>query len=657
MKYPRYRNYKDSGVEWLGYVPEGWDIKRLKSVCSLVGGGTPSKDNLSYWMNGTVLWVSPKDMTCKTILSAEDTITEQAVLESATNVIAKGMPLIVARSGILKHTLPVAVAGCRLTINQDLKAFCFTEHILPYYFAYWIEGNSDALLPEWRQVGATVESIDIPQMMNSCIAIPPLCEQQIITTYLDVKTGVIDTLITEQEKLITLLKEKRQAVISHAVTKGLNPDAPMKDSGVEWLGMVPEGWVVKRLRYLCELNPRKSEVGIDASQNVSFIPMEAVGTEGEQLVSTQRKLEEVYSGYTYFREQDILIAKITPCFENGKGVCARNLINGVGFGSTEFHVLGTHGGLLPQFLYYITVSTEFRKLGEAAMTGATGQKRVPEEFLKNYLCVIPPVKEQQEIVNYIQLMTEKLDVLRTECVKQIDLLLERRQTLISAAVTGKIDVRNFAKSVATATQPVATKSLNYFRRTVFAAEIVEQMCDKQEFGHVMFQKCLYVAQYHLQIDGFAENYYRQTAGPYDGTLLRSVEGQMAKGRWFQTIRRGKKYYYKRLEKCGKFKQYFDNYFGTVADELSRVLGLFRKMTTDQVEIVATLYAVWNDFLIKNEMFDDTKIITEVLTNWDDSKKRFSQERWQTALNWMRDEGLVPTGFGQATKISHKKRKS
>jgi type I restriction enzyme S subunit len=149
-----------------------WPVFHLKHLAQLRGGGTPSKENEAFWSNGDVPWVSPKDMKRRVIMDTEDYITEAAVDGSATSFVDAGSPLLVVRSGILRHTLPVAIAGRRVTLNQDMKAFRLDGRLNAGFLAYWIEGQSSELLLEWRQFGATVESIDITRMMTGRIALP-----------------------------------------------------------------------------------------------------------------------------------------------------------------------------------------------------------------------------------------------------------------------------------------------------------------------------------------------------------------------------------------------------------------------------------------------------------------------------------------------------
>ncbi|TFH84865.1 restriction endonuclease subunit S [Billgrantia azerbaijanica] len=214
-----------------------------------------------------------------------------------------------------------------------------------------------------------------------------------------------------------------------------------KDSGVEWLGEVPAHWAVKRLRYVAELNPSKSEVWtLPAESSVSFIPMEAVGEDGSLSLEQTRPIGEVLAGYTYVREGDVTIAKITPCFENGKGAVMRGLKNHVGFGTTELTVMRPIAGLTTSdYLYRVISSEPFRVLGESSMYGAGGQKRVPDDFVRNFSIAWPPYKEQEQIQAFLDHEIARIDALVEEQQRLIELLKEKRQAVISHAVTKGLD--------------------------------------------------------------------------------------------------------------------------------------------------------------------------------------------------------------------------
>jgi type I restriction enzyme S subunit len=189
-----------------------------------------------------------------------------------------------------------------------------------------------------------------------------------------------------------------------------------------------------------ESNPVPSEVrGLPGETEVSFVPMEAVGEHGGLSLETTKQLEDVKSGYTYFRDGDVVIAKITPCFENGKGALAAGLTNGIAFGTTELHVLRTTKCADRRFLYYVTLSDAFRRLGEADMYGAGGQKRVSESFVRNFSQSLPSVPEQRAIAAFLDRETARIDALVAKKERLIELFQEQRTALITRAVTKGLD--------------------------------------------------------------------------------------------------------------------------------------------------------------------------------------------------------------------------
>jgi len=212
-----------------------------------------------------------------------------------------------------------------------------------------------------------------------------------------------------------------------------------KDSEIEWLGQVPKDWSIKRLKFVADINPSRTD-GMDDSTQCVFIPMEAMNNDGTFDQSVQRPLSEVKTGFTCFAKDDVIFAKITPCFENGKGALLSKLETDVGFGSTEFHVLRIRKGkTAPRFLYYLTVSGAFRRLGEAFMQGVAGQKRVTNDFVRDFITGIPSPVVQDKIADFLDKKTSQIDALITKKERMIELLKEERAAVINQAVTKGLD--------------------------------------------------------------------------------------------------------------------------------------------------------------------------------------------------------------------------
>lgn len=209
-----------------------------------------------------------------------------------------------------------------------------------------------------------------------------------------------------------------------------------KESGVQWLGQVPKHWEIKRGRFIMRVNPPAPLLrNLKEDQEVSFVPMDAVNELGGIRLEQTRIKAEVSGGYTEFQDGDVVIAKITPCFENGKGSIATGLVNSAAYGTTELHVLRASQTLDYRFLFYLTITDGYRKLGESEMYGAGGQKRVPPDFCKDFLTPLPPLPEQVAIADFLNRETGRLDTLMAKKRQLIALLKEKRTALISRIVT------------------------------------------------------------------------------------------------------------------------------------------------------------------------------------------------------------------------------
>ncbi|TLD43430.1 MAG: Type I restriction-modification system, specificity subunit S [Candidatus Jettenia ecosi] len=214
-----------------------------------------------------------------------------------------------------------------------------------------------------------------------------------------------------------------------------------KDSGIEWVGEIPDHWEIKRLKYLAKVNSSKKNFDLEnnSETEVVFLPMEKVSKHGTIDQDLRKKSNEVSTGFTYFERNDIIVAKITPCFENGKGAFLENLETEFGFGSTEFHVLRASNKINKKFLFYQTKTDRFMNIGEAFMIGSAGQKRVPLSFVESFIIGIPQLEEQIAVANYLDEKTIQIDKLISNKQKLIDLLREECTAIINQAVTKDID--------------------------------------------------------------------------------------------------------------------------------------------------------------------------------------------------------------------------
>jgi type I restriction enzyme S subunit len=274
------------------------------------------------------------------------------------------------------------------------------------------------------------------------LPIPPCLEQDQIVRYLDWKVSMINKYINAKKRQIELLKERKQAIINQAVTKGLDSRVPMKDSGIEWLGKMPAHWEIMKLKHFATVNASNRSFSYGDKDEVVFLPMENINADGTIDNSIKKRIYEVKTGFSSFAKNDVIIAKITPCFENGKGAYLNNLESQIGFGTTELINLRAKENILPEYLYWISMSSQFRILGERNMTGTAGQKRITSNFVSCFTIAIPDIPEQEKILGFIKDNICKINKFINRNGSVIQLLNECRTRLVSDVVTGKVNVQN-----------------------------------------------------------------------------------------------------------------------------------------------------------------------------------------------------------------------
>ncbi|MGO3169083.1 restriction endonuclease subunit S, partial [Senegalia sp. (in: firmicutes)] len=415
LKYRNKDEMKDSGVEWLGDVPREWEVKKLKHVSICLDGkrvplSSQEREKIQgiypYWgANGVVDYINDYLIDSEVILLGED---GAPFFDNYKNVAF----LIKGRVWVNNH---IHILEPR-NINSSFLLNCLNTVDYKNYIK-----------------GSTRDKLTQTDMKEIFIQYPCFLEQQKIANFLDIKTSQFDSIISKKEKLIEKLEEAKKSLISEVVTGKVKivdgkmierKEDEMKDSGVEWLGMIAKDWEVKKLKYLMDINPPKSEV-INKNIKCNFVPMNKIHN---GIIETEdiKLVKEVYDGYTYFKDQDIVMAKVTPCYENGDIAIAKNLKNGIAFGTTEINVFRIYDNT--EFTYYLMQDLHFIRYGSSHMTGVAGLKRVPTSYFENYKTAIPSKKEQNNITNFLNTKTTKLDKIITKTKSQIQKLKEAKQS-------------------------------------------------------------------------------------------------------------------------------------------------------------------------------------------------------------------------------------
>lgn len=413
--YKPYPAYKDSGVDWIGLVPEHWGAEKIKYLATFAGGGTPAKENADYW-NGSIPWVSPKDMKSEVITDSIDHITPEGLANSSTKLIDPGAILLVARSGILRHTVPVGINTVPVSLNQDMKALTLSEgKIRSWFLLRWVQGLSPALLFAWAKQGATVESLEHDYVANSLLPLPDLEEQDVIVAFLDRETSRIDGLIQKKTRFIELLKEKREALITHAVTKGISPEVNFKGSGVEWIGQIPEHWKVVPSTWLFAESKERAypdDQHLSATQKYGVIPLaEYERLEERQVTHAVKNLEQ----RKHVELDDFVISMRS--FQGGiERVKARGCVR-----SSYVVLQAGDDSDVNYFAYLFKSGSYIQGLQATASFIRDGQDLNYGNFRQVKL-PLPCRTEQQHIANFLDKETARIDALIKTTERSIALL-------------------------------------------------------------------------------------------------------------------------------------------------------------------------------------------------------------------------------------------
>lgn len=422
MTFRRHPHYRESRVEWLGDVPDHWSVSPLKRLVSLRSGGTPDKTRAEYW-DGEIPWASAKDLKSDFLFDSQDHISQIAIDQGAASLTPAGSVLVVVRGMILAHTFPVVTAKVPMAINQDLKAIIPGPSLDPAYLPWLLRGSSQETIRRLDEAGHGTKALRMEAWASMLLPVPPLEEQRRITSFLSDEISAVDSLVAEQQRLIELLSEKRQAVITHVVTKGLNPDTPMKPSGVEWLGDVPSHWDVVRMRFLSAIQTgnRDTEDAVEDGRYPFFVRSQTV----ERIDSAPYDCEAVLTA-----GDGAGVGKVFHHYSGKFDVHQR------------VYMLNNFRRTSGLFLFHYLRENFYKVALEGGAKSTVDSLRRP--VFANFPVCVPPIEEQAAIIQAVDRDSKQFEALSADAERAIALLQERRKALISAAVTGRIDVRSLA---------------------------------------------------------------------------------------------------------------------------------------------------------------------------------------------------------------------
>ena len=428
-------------IYW-GEIPDEWQFVSIKYGFGLIGSGTTPPTGKEEYFEGTIPWVTTSELRENFITSTSQSLSKSALEKfSALKLFPKGTVLIAMYGATIGRVAMLDISAC---VNQAVCAMAEPIRFEPRYIFYALQASRDYLLS--LASGGGQPNLNAEKIKEHEIPCPSLVEQRSIAQYLERQTAKIDTLITAKQHLLELLAEKRHALINHAVTRGLNPDVPMCDSEIEWLGIIPEHWTVEPLKYhLSEIEQgwspqsdtfpaNEDEWGVlkvGAVNGWEFNPNE------NKRVPTEFEIPLEYE----IKPGDVLVSRANTTELVGSASLVEQVRPRLLLCDKLYRPKIQSNRLLPDYLVYYLRSVAGRFVFERDATGASGSmQNISQEILANLWILIPPVGEQYEIVAHIKDRHTHLGNLEIAARRTVELLQERRIALISAAITGQIRV-------------------------------------------------------------------------------------------------------------------------------------------------------------------------------------------------------------------------
>lgn len=538
--------------------------------------------------------------------------------------------------------------GLRGVVSSTAAKLKIADGIDPRYIYYVLDFGFDWI--QGQRTGTGVPHVPKDLLKTFKFKLPDDIK---IQTKIGQVLASADAAIRSTEALINKYEQIKQGMMQDLFTRGVDEHGQLRPSFADTpelyartlMGPLPRQWAVKKLDQI-----------VDPNRPVVYgILMPGSGYEGGIPVI---KVKDIYNGSidetsllltspeidSEYRRSKLLDGDILLTIRGSVGRIAEVPVHLAGANITQdtarISIASGHSRFYRYFLESAAAQAHFElnTLGQAV-------QGINLRDVRSTLCPIPDESEQRSIADRIASIDEKIARERAFLMQ----LHQQKLGLMQDLLTGKVRVPD--ERMEPKETQVVREAPPAFKRAVLAAEIVHQLHDNPRFGAVKQEKIIDLCERHLNLhDEIDRTSYRQAAGPYDNRAKRSIESNFQKQKWFSVVRRkGQGVKYLPLEKCGQHKTYFDRYFGHCAAEFQDLIDLLRDATTEQCEIVATLYAVWNDFLLEGNDPTDDEVVNEVLTNWHPEKQKIDQDRWLKAIDWMREKGLVPRGTGKHTE--------
>ena len=431
------RAYKDSGIEWLGEIPEHWEVVKIKHIAKkLIGGGTPDTSISDYWgsdKSNSYLWVSIEDITKSSFIRDTSRRITQKGLEASS---AKIIPPFSILYSIYASLGKIAYSDLPVTTNQAILAIQPKKEIFYKFLFYILHSTTKNII--MLSSTTTQNNISLLIVQNLKIPLPPIEEQKAIAEFLDSKCKQIESFVDKKQKLISLLNEKKQALINECVTKGLNKNVKYKNSGVEHLGAIPTHWEILKLKYVALTNIGLVYTPDDIVENSDKgYPLLRANNIQNGKIDYQ---DLIYIKYEQIEKKQIAsIGDLLMCVRNG----SENLLGKTAKIQDGYFSFGAFTAIIKSqfndYFYWIFQTNMLRK-SIASFSVSNGIGQISQEDIKNFIIPFPPLQEQKQIAEFLDSEISKIDSIIEKIKKQIELIKEYKNSLINQAVCGRISL-------------------------------------------------------------------------------------------------------------------------------------------------------------------------------------------------------------------------
>lgn len=640
------REMKDSGIEWIGDIPKVWKLKQLKALLvERKEKNDPVQTHfiLSLGANYGVIPYSQKEGGGN---KAKEDVSSYR-LAYPGDIVMNSMNIISGSVGLSKYF------GCVSPVyymfyprNRNSKTEYYHYLFQTKVFQHSLLGLGNGILMKESGNGTfnTVRMrIPVEKLNALMLPVPPLNEQERIVVFLDSECAAIDTILEKTRASIDEYKKLKQSVITQAVTKGIRGDRPMKDSGSIWFGNIPVDWDMKKIKYLFHIKK-----DIAGQEGYTVLSITQKGIMPKDLSKNEGQLAESYSHYQLVNPGDYAMNHMDLL----TGWVDISKYTGVTSPDYRVFTLDDLESNNRSFYLYLMQMCYFNRIFYGLGQGVSGMGRwrlQTDKFL-NFSIVVPSKDEQQEIADYLDVKCGEIDNLISRKEQYITEIENYKKSLIYEYVTGKkecpamVQNEDVSNAYPYFPAPVHASSAR-FAQAVLMSKILEE--SSKGMGRVKLEKTLFTIENHIGFN-FDTEYLREAAGPLDASIYECEKIITRRNKWFSMKTSSYGVSYAPTNDVDKYKKYYAKYFSEYNSEIERIIDVFRNYTTEQAEIIATLFAAWNDAIIDKKQFTDDDIVDDVLNNWHESKRRFPRQVWLRAMNEIRKNHIIPKGYGKHT---------